>query len=192
MIDALKKNDKVLTSAGIYGTVVSVDEEDDRVVVRVDDDRGVKVAFSKASIVRVLDGSADKSKEKADGVGLSGRRRIRPDRPSRPGRRHGPAVAVQSCPRSSLDDRPRRTSSAGPRNPIGIWGRPPWRVAQASQRTRFARRVARNDHEKSRLQVRAHRGHAPSLGLLRPLAAAREAQAGHRPLGRDDPRLRGR
>ncbi len=49
MIDALKKNDKVLTSAGIYGTVVSVDNEDDRVVVRVDDDRGVKIAFSKAS-----------------------------------------------------------------------------------------------------------------------------------------------
>ena len=55
MIDALKKNDKVLTTAGIYGTVVSVDAEHDRVVLRVDDDRGVKVAFTKASIVRVLD-----------------------------------------------------------------------------------------------------------------------------------------
>ncbi len=66
MLGALKKNDKVLTSAGIYGTVVSVDEKEDRVLVRVDDDRGVRLAFSKASIVRIFDGSADKSKEKAE------------------------------------------------------------------------------------------------------------------------------
>jgi len=65
MLDALQKNDKVLTSAGIYGTVVSVDADLDRVVVRIDDDRGVKVAFSKASIVRILDGSIAKEKEKA-------------------------------------------------------------------------------------------------------------------------------
>ena len=64
MMNALKKNDKVLTSAGIYGTVVSVDEKEDRVLVRVDDDRGVRLAFSKASIVRIFDGSGDKSNEK--------------------------------------------------------------------------------------------------------------------------------
>jgi preprotein translocase subunit YajC len=64
MLSALKKNDKVLTSAGIYGTVVSVDSDDDRVVLRVDDDRGVKVAFSKTSIVRVFDGSPDRDKNK--------------------------------------------------------------------------------------------------------------------------------
>ena len=46
MIDALKKNDRVLTAAGIYGTVMSIDPEDDKVVLRIDDDRGVKVAFS--------------------------------------------------------------------------------------------------------------------------------------------------
>jgi preprotein translocase subunit YajC len=69
MMDALKKNDRVLTSAGIYGTVVSVDAESDRVVVRVDDDRGVKVAFTKASIARVLDGSTEKDKEKEKAAG---------------------------------------------------------------------------------------------------------------------------
>jgi preprotein translocase subunit YajC len=62
MISALRKNDKVLTSAGIYGTVVSVDDKEDRVMVRIDDDRGVKVAFSKASIVRVFGGPEDKEK----------------------------------------------------------------------------------------------------------------------------------
>ena len=46
MIDALKKNDKVLTTAGIYGTVVSVDANQDRVVLRVDDERGSRSTFS--------------------------------------------------------------------------------------------------------------------------------------------------
>src|SRR5690349_2835488 len=46
MIKALKKNDKVVTTAGIYGTVVSTDTDHDRVVLRVDDDRGVKLTFS--------------------------------------------------------------------------------------------------------------------------------------------------
>ena len=61
MIDALKKNDKVFTSAGIYGTVVSVDNDHDRVVLRVDDEKGVKVSFSKSSVVRVLEATSEKS-----------------------------------------------------------------------------------------------------------------------------------
>ena len=60
MIDALKKNDKVLTSAGIYATVVSVDNDHDRVVLRVDDEKGVKVSFSKSSVVRVLEATSEK------------------------------------------------------------------------------------------------------------------------------------
>jgi len=62
MLESLKKNDKVLTSAGIYGTVMSVDGNSDRIVVRVDDERGVKMAFTKASVVRVLE-SSDKPAE---------------------------------------------------------------------------------------------------------------------------------
>jgi preprotein translocase subunit YajC len=62
MINALKKNDKVLTLAGIYGTVVSVDNEQDRVVLRVDDN--VKIAFSKSAILKVTDVAQDKEKEK--------------------------------------------------------------------------------------------------------------------------------
>ena len=62
MLEGLKKNDKVLTSAGIYGTVMSVDGNSDRIVVRVDDERGVKMAFTKASVVRVLE-SSDKPAE---------------------------------------------------------------------------------------------------------------------------------
>ena len=62
MINAIKKNDKVLTLAGIYGTVVSVDGEQDRVVLRVDDN--VKIAFSKTAILKVIDVAPDKEREK--------------------------------------------------------------------------------------------------------------------------------
>ncbi len=68
MIAGVKKNDKVLTTAGIYGTVVSVDSEQDRIMIRIDDDKGIRVAFSKGSIIRVLDSAQAKEKEKAEAV----------------------------------------------------------------------------------------------------------------------------
>jgi preprotein translocase subunit YajC len=57
MIDALKKNDKVLTTGGIYGTVIAVDPKQDKVVLRVDDEKGVKLAFTRASVARVIEPS---------------------------------------------------------------------------------------------------------------------------------------
>jgi preprotein translocase subunit YajC len=48
----LKKNDKVVTVSGIYGTVVAVAEKEDEVTVRVDDN--VRLKMTKASIVRNL------------------------------------------------------------------------------------------------------------------------------------------
>lgn len=71
MIDALKKNDRVLTSAGMYGTVVSVDGEADRVVLRIGEDQGVRVAFTKGSIVRVMDATSEKEKEKEKAAGTA-------------------------------------------------------------------------------------------------------------------------
>jgi preprotein translocase subunit YajC len=53
MIEALKRNDRVLTAAGIYGTVLTIDPKGERVTLRVDDDKGIKMTFSKSSIVRV-------------------------------------------------------------------------------------------------------------------------------------------
>ena len=64
MMDTLKKNDKVLTTGGIYATVVSVDAAHDKVVLRVDDERGVKLAFTRASVARILDPSSEKPSEK--------------------------------------------------------------------------------------------------------------------------------
>ena len=38
----------------MYGTVISVDETGDKVQLRLDDDGKVKISFTKASIVRIL------------------------------------------------------------------------------------------------------------------------------------------
>lgn len=50
MLKGIKKGDRVLTTGGIMGTVVGID--DAKAVLRIADD--VKVEFSKASIVQVL------------------------------------------------------------------------------------------------------------------------------------------
>jgi preprotein translocase subunit YajC len=52
MLNSIKKNDKVITHAGIYGTVVSVSEKEDEIVVKVDDN--VRLKMLKASIMRNL------------------------------------------------------------------------------------------------------------------------------------------
>jgi len=61
MLAALKKNDKVVTTGGIYGTVTSVDTASDRIVLRIDDEKGVKVSFSRSSVARVIEPSAEKT-----------------------------------------------------------------------------------------------------------------------------------
>lgn len=50
MLQSLKKGDRVLTSSGIFGTVVGVD--DAKAVLRISDD--VKVEFLKSSVVQVM------------------------------------------------------------------------------------------------------------------------------------------
>ena len=54
LLAGLKKNDRVITTSGIYGTVANVDREADRVSLRVDDAGGVKIAVTLSSIARVL------------------------------------------------------------------------------------------------------------------------------------------
>lgn len=54
MLMALKKKDRVLTSGGIYGTVESVDEKNEKVTVRISDDPAVRVKVNVRSIARLL------------------------------------------------------------------------------------------------------------------------------------------
>ena len=64
-LGSIKKNDKVLTLSGIYGTVMSVDVPGNRVVLRVDDDGRVKIPFTLSSIAKVLEASPEKNSEAA-------------------------------------------------------------------------------------------------------------------------------
>jgi len=54
MLKQLKKGDRVVTSGGIIGTVIGVDEG--KAVIKIADE--VKVEFTKSSIVQVLAGDA--------------------------------------------------------------------------------------------------------------------------------------
>lgn len=52
LVSNLKKNDKVVTHAGIIGTVISVAEKEDEVTIKVDDN--VRLKFLKSAIARNL------------------------------------------------------------------------------------------------------------------------------------------
>lgn len=58
LLGGLKKHDRVVTAAGIYGTVVNVDRDADRVTLRLDEDGTVKIVVTLASIAKVLGDSA--------------------------------------------------------------------------------------------------------------------------------------
>lgn len=48
----IKKNDEVLTNAGIYGTITDVSETDDKITVRIADN--VRIKMTKGSVNRNL------------------------------------------------------------------------------------------------------------------------------------------
>jgi preprotein translocase subunit YajC len=64
MISNLEKNDKVLTVAGIYGTVISISPNEDEIVVKVDDNTRLKM--TKASIQRNISKEQAAAAAKAD------------------------------------------------------------------------------------------------------------------------------
>lgn len=59
LVTALKKNDRVLTTSGIYGTVAAVDRDAGRVTLKVDESANVRIQVTLSSIASVLDGAAD-------------------------------------------------------------------------------------------------------------------------------------
>ncbi len=51
MLNSIRKGDRVLTSGGIFGTVIGVKEKEDVIVLKVAED--VKLEFSRSAIVQV-------------------------------------------------------------------------------------------------------------------------------------------
>jgi preprotein translocase subunit YajC len=54
MLAAVKKNDRVLTSGGIYGVVTNVHREADEITVKVDEATNTKLRMTLGSIAQVL------------------------------------------------------------------------------------------------------------------------------------------
>lgn len=54
LLAALKKNYRVLTTSGMYGTVANVDREGERVSLKIDDSENVKITVTLSSIAKVL------------------------------------------------------------------------------------------------------------------------------------------
>lgn len=62
---ALKKNDRVVTTGGILGTVVSVSSDSDEVTLRVDESTNTRIRVLKSAIGSVLDAGKNKDKPEA-------------------------------------------------------------------------------------------------------------------------------
>ena len=60
MLSQLKRNDKVLTIAGMYGTVVSIDPDSDRVILKVDEDGKIRIPFARSGILKVIADAPEK------------------------------------------------------------------------------------------------------------------------------------
>jgi preprotein translocase subunit YajC len=65
MLKAIKKNDHVLTHSGIYGIVERVSETD--VTLKVDENKGVKIRMSRASIASVEKVAPEEKSDSAPG-----------------------------------------------------------------------------------------------------------------------------
>jgi len=61
LLAGLKKNDRVLTTSGIYGTVANVDRAADRVSLKVDESESVRITVTLASISKVLSAAEESS-----------------------------------------------------------------------------------------------------------------------------------
>lgn len=62
----LKKNDRILTTSGIYGVVTNVQSDADEVTIRVDDATGAKLRITFSAVQKVLSDSSDGKGSKAE------------------------------------------------------------------------------------------------------------------------------
>jgi preprotein translocase subunit YajC len=61
MLDAVKKNDRVVTIGGIYGVVTNVHREADEITLKVDEATNTKIRVTLSSIARVLGDEPEES-----------------------------------------------------------------------------------------------------------------------------------
>lgn len=71
MLGGVKRNDVVLTNAGIYGVVDKVKDND--IFLKIDEDGKVRVKFHKSAILTVVKKSDDKDTGAENGKGSEGK-----------------------------------------------------------------------------------------------------------------------
>jgi preprotein translocase subunit YajC len=54
MLQGVKKNDRILTTGGIYGVVTNVQRDDDEVTIKVDESTNTKLRVSMGSIGKII------------------------------------------------------------------------------------------------------------------------------------------
>lgn len=59
MLDSLQVNDRVLTSSGIYGRVVTIKPDKDVVVIEIDDTNNIRVEFQRSAIISILNSNKE-------------------------------------------------------------------------------------------------------------------------------------
>src|SRR4051794_28478361 len=62
LLNKMKKNDEILTTGGIYGTIIEVAEKDDKVIVKIADN--VRIKITKAAIARNITNEEEAAKAK--------------------------------------------------------------------------------------------------------------------------------
>ena len=62
MLKAIKKNDRVITTSGIYGVVTNVQSDADEVTIKVDESNNTKLRMTLSAVARVV--AADGGDEK--------------------------------------------------------------------------------------------------------------------------------
>ena len=65
-LEGLKKNDRVVTIGGIYGTVMNVQRDTDEVTIKVDEASNTKLRMTLSSIARVVGDETTTDKAAAD------------------------------------------------------------------------------------------------------------------------------
>lgn len=58
MLGNLKKNDRVITAGGIYGTIVNAPKDSDDVTLKIDESNNTRIRVQRSSISRVISAEA--------------------------------------------------------------------------------------------------------------------------------------
>lgn len=69
LLGNLKKNDRVITAGGIYGTIVNINKDSEDVTLKIDDSNNVRIRVLRSAISRVVASEGGDESASASGGG---------------------------------------------------------------------------------------------------------------------------